>query len=64
MEKASFSIERYYFDKVLIDLQHHTSDKLFVDFKPSGIFNSRTQHINLNLTSLLLLVKRKTHNLL
>lgn len=40
MEKASFSIERYYFDKVLIDLQHHTSDKLFVDFKPSGIFNS------------------------
>lgn len=40
MEKASFSIERYYFDKVLIDLQYHTSDKLFVDFKPSGIFNS------------------------
>ena len=40
MEKASFSIERYYFDKVLIDLQYHTSDKLFVDFKPTGVFNS------------------------
>ncbi|WP_417198101.1 protein-export chaperone SecB [Bizionia sp.] len=40
MEKASFSIERYYFDKVLIDLQHYTSDKLFVDFKPSGLFDS------------------------
>lgn len=40
MEKASFSIERYYFDKVLIDLQHYTSDKLFVDFKPSGVFNA------------------------
>lgn len=41
MEKASFSIDRYYFDKVLIDLQNHTSDKLFVDFKPSGVFNSK-----------------------
>lgn len=41
MEKASFSIDRYYFDKVLIDLQNHTSDNLFVDFKPSGVFNSK-----------------------
>lgn len=40
MEKASFSIQRYYFDKVIIDLQNHTSDKLFVDFKPSGVFYS------------------------
>jgi preprotein translocase subunit SecB len=39
MEKASFSIERYYFDKVIIDTQNHTSDKLFVDFKPTGVFN-------------------------
>ncbi len=54
MEKASFSIERYYFDKVLIDLQNYKSDKLFVDFKPSGVFNSEnsTYHLTFDFSAL------------
>jgi preprotein translocase subunit SecB len=39
MEKASFSIDKYYFDKVSIDFDNFSKDKLFVDFKPSGVFN-------------------------
>lgn len=47
MEKASFSIERYFFDKVLIDLQYYTSEELYVDFKPSGIFKKDNSTYNL-----------------
>ncbi|MFB3306812.1 hypothetical protein [Pseudomonas sp. AMR01] len=38
MEKASFSIEKYLFSKVNIDLENHTSNKRSIDFKPSGVF--------------------------
>lgn len=47
MEKASFSIEKYYFDKVNIDFEHYSKDKLFVDFKPSGVFNKSDSTFNL-----------------
>src|SRR5690606_8682634 len=41
MEKASFSIDKYFFDKVIIDLTKRTSDKLSVKFDPSGVFNKK-----------------------
>lgn len=47
MEKASFSIEKYYFDKVIIDLEYRTSDKLSVKFNPSGVFNKKDSTYNL-----------------
>lgn len=37
-KRASFSIEKYYFNQVHIDMNHRTSDNLFVDFDPSGEF--------------------------
>lgn len=48
MEKASFSIEKYIFDKVIIDLNKHTSNNLFVDFKPSGIFRKDSSTFDLS----------------
>ena len=36
MEKASFSIQKYYFDKVNIDFENYKKDELLVDFKPRG----------------------------
>jgi preprotein translocase subunit SecB len=37
-KKASFSIEKYYFNKVHIDMTYQTSDELYVDFNPTGQF--------------------------
>ena len=37
-KRASFSIEKYYFNEVHIDMNQRTSDDLFVDFNPSGEF--------------------------
>lgn len=37
-KRASFSIEKYYFNQVHIDMNHRTTDNLFVDFNPSGEF--------------------------
>ena len=48
MEKASFSIEKYIFDKVNINLENHTSNKLSVDFKPSGVFYKETSTYDLS----------------
>ncbi|MCX2839841.1 protein-export chaperone SecB [Salinimicrobium sp. MT39] len=48
MEKASFSIEKYIFDKVIINLENHTSNKLSVDFKPSGVFHKETSTYDLS----------------
>lgn len=39
MEKASFLIEQYLFDQVLIDLEQRTSNEVIVNFDPSGLFN-------------------------
>jgi len=41
MEKASFSIEQYYFDKVNIDLEKYSGNALSVKFDPSGIFDNK-----------------------
>jgi len=35
-KRASFSIEKYYFKEVHIDMDQRISDDLFVDFNPSG----------------------------
>ena len=40
MEKASFSIVQYVFDKVLIDLEERKSKDIFVKFLPSGVLNT------------------------
>ena len=40
MQKATFSLVNYLFDKVLIDLTNHSHDDLHVDFHTSGIFDS------------------------
>jgi len=47
MEKASFSLEKYVFKKVLIDLDYYKSKELFVNFAPSGIFNKKNSTFNL-----------------
>ncbi|MCZ8297729.1 protein-export chaperone SecB [Flavobacterium sp.] len=39
MNKASFSIESYKFDKVMIDLSNQKTNDIFIDFKPEGVFN-------------------------
>lgn len=59
MEKASFSIERYFFDKVIINLQYYTSDNLFVDFKPSGVFDSSNSTYKLTFDFLAFTSKEK-----
>lgn len=40
-KRASFAIEKYYFDQVHIDMNNRSGDELFVDFQPSGIFNKK-----------------------
>ncbi|MGB3343700.1 MAG: protein-export chaperone SecB [Aequorivita sp.] len=47
-KRASFSIERYYFDQVHIDMDHHEGDKLFIDFQPSGIFDEKEKKYSLS----------------
>jgi preprotein translocase subunit SecB len=47
MEKASFSIEKYYFDKVNIDFENYKKGELLVDFQPSGVFNKSDSTFNL-----------------
>lgn len=46
-KRASFSIEKYYFDQVHIDMNNRTSDELFVDFQPSGIFDEKNKQYTL-----------------
>lgn len=38
MQKAAFSITKYQFDKVFIDLEEHKSDEMNLDFVTSGIY--------------------------
>lgn len=43
MEKASFTLVGYHFDRVLIDFQNITDDKQWnVDVKPSGVYDETT----------------------
>lgn len=46
-KRASFSIERYYFDQVHIDMDH-SGDGLYINFQPSGIFNVKNKKYNLS----------------
>lgn len=41
MEKATFSLSNYQFEKVSIDLTQHTSNDLLIDFDPSGVYSSQ-----------------------
>lgn len=38
MQKASFSLEKYSFDKVLIDFTLNNSKELEINFSPAGVF--------------------------
>lgn len=38
MNRAAFQIEKYTFDKVLINLENKTSEEINVEFIPSGIY--------------------------
>jgi preprotein translocase subunit SecB len=49
-KRASFSIEKYYFDQVHIDMDHRKGDDLFVHFEPSGIFYSEEKKYHLSFT--------------
>ncbi|MGO2357353.1 MAG: protein-export chaperone SecB [Mesonia sp.] len=46
-KRASFSIDKYYFDQVHIDMNNREGDELFVDFQPSGIFNAKNKQYTL-----------------
>jgi len=37
-KRASFSIDKYHFSQVHIDMENRNSDSLFVYFDPSGVF--------------------------
>ena len=47
MNKAAFSLENYFFKKVLIDLSLSKPDEFSVDFKPSGEFNEENNTFEL-----------------
>ena len=42
MQKAAFSIVKYHFDRVLINLANHQSNEFLIDFKPNGVFKKET----------------------
>jgi preprotein translocase subunit SecB len=46
-KRASFYIDKYYFDQVHIDMNKRSGDELFVDFQPSGIFNENNKQYTL-----------------
>lgn len=47
-KKASFSIEKYYFDQVHIDMSKRVGENLFVDFQPAGAFNGKEKKYTLS----------------
>ncbi|MFT4072538.1 MAG: protein-export chaperone SecB [Dysgonamonadaceae bacterium] len=38
MDKATFSLKEYKFDKIFVDLENQSSKEIKIDFKPAGIF--------------------------
>lgn len=50
MNKAAFSIEKYIFDKVLIDLSNYVSDNININFSPKGVFNKEASSFDLTFT--------------
>lgn len=49
MEKATFSIEHFKFDKVNIDLDNKTTNDIFVSFEPKGVFFKNNANYNLTI---------------
>lgn len=47
MQKASFSIENYLFDKVEINLESFRNKDLEIDFVPRGVYNKEEQNFEL-----------------
>lgn len=47
--KASFSIDNYYYDKVYIDMEKSKSDELYIDFNISGIFFEKEKKYELSI---------------
>lgn len=50
MEKAAFSIDRYLFPRIIIDLSKNTSSEVEVSFKPSGIYDRDKSIYELSVT--------------
>lgn len=50
MNKAAFSLDNYFFKKVLIDLSLNKSDEFGIDFQPSGEFNEENSTYELFFT--------------
>jgi preprotein translocase subunit SecB len=48
MQKAAFSIERYFFKKVVIDLDNHHSSELSLSFETNGNYNQYSGIFELN----------------
>jgi preprotein translocase subunit SecB len=50
MNKAAFSLDNYFFKKVLIDLSLNKSEEFRIDFHPSGEFNEENSTYELFFT--------------
>lgn len=50
MNKAAFSLDNYFFKKILIDLSLNKSDEFVIDFQPSGEFNEENSTYELFFT--------------
>lgn len=48
-KRASFSIEKYYFNQVHINLDNQSEDGLFIDFRPSGVYSEKDKTYNLSI---------------
>lgn len=49
MDKAAFSLERYSFDKVMIDYTLKTGNEIRIKFEPSGVFEVKESQSVYNL---------------
>lgn len=49
MEKASFAIEHFKFDKVTIDLDNKNGKDIFVAFDPKGVFHKNNSSYELTI---------------
>lgn len=47
MQKAAFSIEKYQFDKVKLDLDNHVSKDVMLDFDTEGVFHETDKKFEL-----------------
>jgi preprotein translocase subunit SecB len=50
MNKAAFSLDNYFFKKILIDLSLNKSEEFMIDFNPSGEFNEENSTFELFFT--------------